>query len=914
MKRALLLLCSLLFAASASAQPSDPADESAPGAPSEAPETERPPPPEPLKGAPSKAGLSKATPPKSAGDAPPTTTEAPPPALAVCPKGATCVPDDVLLAALLALEGTLLDGSAEGEGRAAVAVQQLGALKDPRAVPKLLRLSRQSAQRSVRLAALTALGELVHVDDARARLEQALLPSEPVEDAAAALPALMRAALADGRPSPLPCPEGRKCVPDRALLEALVGLESTAREELPAALARLGALRDPRALPTLYRWSHARQDDARHAALTGLGEQLEDERAKKRLFEVLLQDEPSEVGVVVESLAEAPGDDITDALFGARRRTQYPDTKVLLERVLEKRAPEPLAVLLEEERARLAAEAEAELPLFDWGNRGAVSGAAGLAGAYGGAAASSLVADQVLAGQGQGCLYGCYGCGVGCASAAALGWFALGDNQLTLHDTALGLSSALWGAYAGALIPLMIAGNDPNLDWRHLAYAAAGGQLVGLTAGVATSLFIDPDASDILELHTAVVTLNAAALGGLLTLSSGGDLRVLYGALFAGTIAGVAAGGALAPFVDFQAHETANLFATGAAGAGIGLLTGLSAAAFHPGLERPFGLTLLGGAAGLATSTALAAFDTSPSFGGSIYELWATASGASLGLGAGLMLEGSADLGGGIPPFALTAGLGAALGLTGAVSTAAFPDGIPQDLGDLALQPLLVGFSLYHATALLGAAGADPALVFGSAFAAPALASAAVTYSAPFIDNTLGDALMVAAMMGWGAWFSSMGTWSVASRAQVPPWAWVAVTAGAMDVGFMTGVGLGVIDNLLDVDRLGWKVTYVTSVAAGSTLLLALPGSLLALSTNGLVQVPDVLLVSSLLGAVAGLATMPLIDFRIVPELSLGEHVPVELPGSVEVVPTVVPLQPVASPSVPASEEVPLTLGVIGRY
>lgn len=839
------------------------------------------------------------------------TAPAPAPALAACPQSAQCAPDAVLLSALLTLETALLDGSADGQTRAALAVQQLGALKDPRAVPKLLRLSRQSAQRSVRLAALTALGELVHVEEARARLEQALLPDQPVEDAAAALPALMRAAIADGRPTPLPCPEGRKCVPDRQLLDALVGLESTSQEELAAALGRLGDLADPRALPTLWRWSYAKADDARHAALRGLAYQLDDARARKRLLEVLASDEPRELAVVVPPLASAAGDDVTDALLEARRGTRFPENRQLLEDVLKQRAPEPFAALLEEERARLAREAEEELPILDWGARGAVSGAAALAGAYGGAAASSLVADQVV--PGQGCLYGCYGCGAGCASAAALGWFALGDNQLTLHDTALSLSSALWGAYAGGLIPLMVAGNDPSLDWRHVAYAAAGGQLVGLTAGVTTSLFVDVDSSDLLELHTSMVALNAAALGGLLTLASAGDVRLLYGALFAGTLAGVAAGGALAPFVDFQVHEGANLVATGAVGAGLGLLSGLTASALHPSPERVLGLTLLGGSAGLATSTALAAFDLSPGFGGSLYEVWGTGAGAALGLGLGLMLEGGTDLTSSIPPFATTTGLGAALGLTGALSTAAFPDGVPQDLGDLALQPLLVGFSLYHATALLGAAGVDPSIVVGSALAAPALTSAAITYSAPFIDNTLGDALMVAAMMGWGAWFSSMGTWSVASRTSVPPWAWVAVTAGAMDLGFAAGVGLGVLDSALDVDRLGWKVTYVTSVAAGGTLLLALPGSLLALSTNGLVQVPDVLLASSLLGAATGLATMPLIDFRIVPELWLGEHVPVELPARVELVPTVTPLMPAAALPEP-STEIPLTLGVIGRY
>src|SRR5690606_12678901 len=135
----------------------------------------------------------------------------------------------------------------------------------------------------------------VHHEEARARLEQALLPDQPVEDAAAALPALMRAALAEGRPTPLPCPSGRKCVPDRQLLEALVALESTPPEQLVVALSRLGALEDPRALPTLWRWSYAKDDAARHAALSALGRQLEDERARTRLFQVLKEDQPQEL-------------------------------------------------------------------------------------------------------------------------------------------------------------------------------------------------------------------------------------------------------------------------------------------------------------------------------------------------------------------------------------------------------------------------------------------------------------------------------------------------------------------------------------------------------------------------------------------------------------------------------------------
>src|SRR5690606_1643910 len=138
---------------------------------------------------------------------------------------------------------------------------------------------------------------------------------------------------------------------------------------------------------------------------------------------------------------------------------------------------------------------------------------------------------------------------------------------------------------------------------------------------------------------------------------------------------------------------------------------------------------------------------------------------------------------------------GAGAGFLGALSTSFFPYGIEQDLGDLALQPLLVGFSLYHAAALALAfalSNTNVSLDYPLALAllAPAITSAALGFGAPYIDATLGGVLMIAAGMGWGAALSTMIIASFAMRAPggVAPELWILGTSLAMDAALGLGV------------------------------------------------------------------------------------------------------------------------------
>ena len=142
----------------------------------------------------------------------------------------------------------------------------------------------------------------------------------------------------------------------------------------------------------------------------------------------------------------------------------------------------------------------------------------------------------------------------------------------------------------------------------------------------------------------------------------------------------------------------------------------------------------------------------------------------------------------------------------------------------------------------------------------------------------------------------------------VDPTVWVLVTALGMDAGLLGGVGL----NLLDAEHLGWKFTYVSAVAAALTLGLALPASLLAVNSGGAIQITDILLATSLIGAGGGVGTSFLIDFRIAPDLGLGRRRDDDqawLDG-VEVQPTFALLPP--NPRAP--DVIPMGIGFIGKF
>jgi HEAT repeat protein len=892
-------------APAAAGDPADDPEPTAPEAPADAPPVEEP--PAPTDAATSEAPDTPAPPSPTEGDRLEDEAVDEPlgeaaSALEPCPEGATCVDDQVLLSVMLQLEHAMADRTAEAA--VAGAMYQLAALGDPRAVPRLVRLSLINHE-VVRLSAIAALGSFLDDADAVRRLHKTLERGEPPSDAVAAMPALLSLAAREGAPAALPCPEGpRACADDSAVLAALIAHDRARGKKQAASVRRLAELTDPRLIPTLWRLSQRRDDAQRRAALEGLARQPEDPRARSRLLEAL-ESEPPVRGVVMKGLFQDRSEEITEAFLEMRRSTSDDDLKSRLDAALTARAPSELRAIQEEE-ARLAAIAEEEPPYIDWARRGAISGAAGLAGAYGGAAASALAADAISPGSGG--LFGCYGCAVGLPSAAAVGWFALGDQKLTLGDVGLSLSGAAWGAYAGALVPSTIAGAGLN-DIRHTFYSAAAGQLIGLGAGVGAALFTDLDGGDLGAMHLSVLAANGLAWGTLASLPPGGDVRFLFGSLIGATAVGVAGGAAATPFLDPDKHDWAHMLSATAVGLGIGLQLGAATATLDGSIGRSLGMTAVGGSLGLTTALTLTGFDLSPTWGGSIYEAWAGLSYSVAGLGVGVLLERGIQ-GAGTPPSGFLLGMsGATLGLAGAMTTVLLPNGVPQDLGSLALQPILVPLSLYHVPLLFGTAGADPAVTAASALLAPALTSAAITYTAPFVRNSLGNVGLITATLAWGAWFSGIGTWSVASRVPLSAWPIIAATSIGMDIGFATGVGL----NFVPDEHMGWRVAYVSAVAAGSTLVLALPGTLAALAAGPFVQVPDVLLASSILGMAVGLATMPLIDFRIAPDFNLDDHVPIEIPGDLELTPAVVPLEPAAALAADPNE-MPISIGLAGRF
>ena len=219
----------------------------------------------------------------------------------------------------------------------------------------------------------------------------------------------------------------------------------------------------------------------------------------------------------------------------------------------------------------------------------------------------------------------------------------------------------------------------------------------------------------------------------------------------------------------------------------------------------------------------------------------------------------------------------------------------------------MVGFGLYHGAALAAAAGADARLIGAGAMLTPALASAGLVYAAPHIAASNGDVLMVASMMGVGAYTSSMVLLSAQGHGvSLDPAAFVLWTSLAMDAGIAGGVLL----DMSGIDYVGWKTTYVLAVATGTTLLVSLPGSLLASGSNRAVAVSDVMLGSSLLGAAIGLATLPLIDFRVAPDWGLGTR-----PDGSGTDAPAVSVKPGLVALMPSSDgEVPLGLGLTGRF
>lgn len=843
------------------------------------------------------AARAQDAPPVDPLDPPPAPLEAPAPEPA--PEAPPAGADSSLLAAWLRLDSALaLSEQDDREHATALAIQQLAALGDSRVVPMLLRLSRSESS-AVRLSALAGLGGFVHVPDALTRLRRALEPDADPADAAVALPALLEAAKT--QPSArVPCPEGHQCSSDEALLQALLAYASASQEQRTQAVAGVVATGDARALPFLLRLATS-TDEARAPALDGMAA-LVDLPPARALFLGLLEGGATFDQVRAVAALDALGDSaITDAFVAARTSATDAEVRGALDERLQKRAPEALAAIVAEE-ARRAEELANKPSAFDVGSRVAISVAAAAGAAAGGAAASSLVADRVA--PGTGACYGVWGACAGAGSAAALGWFGLGDARLTGSDVGLAFSTSIMGTYAGLLVPAAITTGD--LDVRHRVYAGAGGSLVGLLGGTTAALFLDLSPADVAELDLTVAASNALAGGFLLSFPPSPDARPLWWTLLGATGVGLGAGAASAYFLDLDGGDLAHVAVTSGVGLLAGLSTGGALAAGLPSQRSPtqvIGAGLIGLGAGAVTGGALGHLELRPTPSGMVYESWAALDGGVLGLGAGfLALSLAPDVGLQIPLG------GAAIGLVGgAASTAFFPDGVAVDVGDLALQPLFVAFALYHSALLAGTAGSSPAGIAAAGLLAPAAVSAGLVYGAPFIRASVGDIVMVGGMMGVSAYLTSMGMLSVALRnpAAIPSWGWVLGTSIGMDLGIAAGVGL----DILPVDDVGWRTTYVLAVATGTTLVASLPGSLLAAPPGG-VEVPDVMLASSVVGLVIGLATMPLIDFRVAPDWGLGTPLDeaMHLPSGVSVTPTALVVPPLA-------DEAPqVALGVTGRF
>jgi HEAT repeat protein len=820
-----------------------------------------------------------------------------------CDETAPCEPGP-LLAAFLQLErAMLITDETERDISLVAAIHTIGALHDTRAIPLLVRLS-TSDNLPIRLAALSSLGGLS--DDARAlaRLRQSLVAAQRPEEIAVALPALAGWAARHPGEQAVPCPEEGACVEDDVLLHALLRYtESRSMKERAQRVTAIGALGDARSVAQLLRLSADVDEGVRAAALGGLGRHAEQRDARRRILDLMSSGTQSDRLAAIHALATVQDGAIGAEMLARRREESDPQVKAALDVELTRRAPQQLAALQEEERLA-ALEAENAPGAFDTTMRALLTGATGTAAAVGGAASSALVADQVA--QGTGFCFGAWGACAGGASAAAITWFALGDRKLGGADVALAVSTGVAGGFAGLLIPPTI-GDVATQDGRHMIYAAAGGALLGVAGGTVGALLTKPKLEDVAELDLTILGANLLTSGALLSFGSGNDARPLFGALIGATLVGAGGGGVAAHFLTLDAAALGHTALLSTLGLGAGLFAGGAREAFARELNGAHvaGAGLLGAGLGIATGLTLGELDLVPNAPGMFYETWAATTYGAAGAGAGVLVGTLMDR-------ELELGLtGAAAGaVIGAASTALFPEGVTQDYGDLLLQPLFIGFGLYHGGLLVGLATLDPGPTTAAALLTPALASLGLAYAAPHIRAGAGDVLMIASMMGFSAYLSSMGMLSVTLRDGdlIPAWGYVLGTALAMDLGIAAGVTL----DLLDFEHLGWRVTYVAAVAAGTTLVASLPGALFAVQEGSPVKVSDVLLASSLVGAAIGLGTMPLIDFRIAPDFGLGNRpgdgADVSTALGLELQPTVLALAPLRD------EEPTMALGLAGKF
>ncbi|MCP4500138.1 MAG: hypothetical protein GY822_09275 [Deltaproteobacteria bacterium] len=861
-----------------------------------------------------------------------------------CPKEQTCIDDEELVSLLLSYRRLLETESTEGRPRTQILLDRMAHTGDPRVVPILLRASRSSST-EMRGAALRGLSRFAYMPAARDRLLATLKADAPLKDAEAALPGILTSHL-----GPIPCPKNATCSDDSALLAALMAVSGgTTSADVHAGLRALGALADPRGLSVLLSYSRARGGQTRRAALVALT-RFNDERATRKVRRTIQKGGLLDAEAVLVELLRHPTPAVTEMLLVLRKR-KGKDAQHLANSLLKESAPEVLAALLAKEKqerlekeralqaedqgkkiaqqkvekekrirrqlqektAKLAREKhekeQAERTAFAlrYGSRVGVAFSAGLAGLYGGASAASHIAslvstdDQAITET----LYAAYGGGVGMASAAALSWFLMSDVELTVPDVGLTTTTSYVGAWVGGWTPGLLFGEIA--DDRIVGYSAALGHLGGLSAGALAAAYLDPTWQDLAEINTFVVAANVAAAGMLLAAPGDLDLRLVSGAYIGASLLGTAAGAAATYGHDLDTRDFIHLSTLSISVAGAGFFAGLASSSFGgSGFEGAMGGSLLGVSSGLMAGIGLAAIDVTPGVGGSMYQLYASGTGAIAGLGAGLLFSYVTPELEGIPREFAPLAMGAMGALSGTASTALVPDGISLDVGDLLLQPLIVGLALYQTGVLGIAAGADFSLVAGASLLVPATVSLGLAHTAPLISPSLGDVMMVGFGSVIGASVSALMMTSIAGRMgdNVSPWMWVAATGIGMDLGVIGGLGL----DLIDVDKLGWKVTYVAAVTAGTSLVLSFPGALLVPLSGNVVQVSDVVLASAGMGLALGLGTVLLMDFDIVPDLHWDEHIPLDLPEGLLVQPSFAPL-----PSTDGKAVIP-TVGLAGTF
>jgi hypothetical protein len=853
---------------------------------------------DPATTAPATDATSSSTPPVSL----PASGDAAPPAVEPAPL------DGAALAAVVAVQEALA-GRSDGvvdEGAVAAATLRAGALGDARLLPLLLGLSQRPGR--ARQAALVALRGFLDHEAALARLQQAIAADAPLEDLATALPILLEVAVRDGRPPPVPCPEGFKCPADDVVLEAYVRYltrSAAAPDGIDVdAIAALAALGDPRLQPLFLRLSASPPGPVRDIAIDALVQLTTtspahiDPRVRLRLVQGLGVGEGEGLRVLPAVRALAPTDvDATAAVLEARRRARAPSSwREALEATLRERDPAGLEALL---AAELAA-ANAPRP-FDTTNRWVLTMGAGLMGAIGGASASATAADQVSPGSGG--FYQWWGGIAGGLSAGALTWFALGDRQVATPGVALGLSGGVLGGFAGALVPTALS-VGPDLRGRLDVPALAAGALLGLAGATAAGLATTPSGLDVGEFDLTVLAVNAAVAGALLTFGEGDDPAPLAQAMIGSAVVSAGLAGLASWQLEVQQAAQVHAVVAGVVGGVAGLFAGGAWAAASGREALPvLGGGLLGVTTGIVVGGTLGVFDLAPTWGGLVYEGWASVAGGMVGGGLGLALMDSGRGDDVALPLALTA----AGMVAGAVTTTFLPDGLVQEPTDLLLQPLFVGLALWHAGVSAAGVGLGGNEVAATFLIAPALTSAGIVAASRFVSATYGDLALMTSTMAWGAWLSTTGIASVAARnTAMPSWVWILGTALAMDAGAAAGAGLAVSG----IDQVGWRVAYVSAISAGTTLVLSLPGSLLAAGSGGQVAVSDVLLASSLLGVGIGFATMPLIDFRVAPDIGLGggrEALTAEAP--LQLTPTLWAVAPL-----PGRVEMPVIVGAVGRW